>query len=225
MSTPQETEASARWEKLRLDITTPIKMQQEVELGQLSVFVGANSSGKSLILKIIYAMGAISAAAEHCMPGMPQFVFDNTFTEQNFNGTLKAISGVGSVAVTLDNGKVTDSVVDMRRGLPVVFTSTDMRTFDAMTLYLRTRKAASDLAQESQEAFLKTLLESYRLYDVTYMEAFIRRCPVQLPKSIQETLRNLGFQESITAIKMDVTTYGKGQQAMLNMFVGGLTGA
>lgn len=220
--------------KLKLNLTSPIKIDSEFELGKIDIFVGENGVGKSLILKIVYALGAVSVNKSVDNIEAAQFVFDNTFRDQNFDGSLWAIYTKGMLTVKLDKGKVTEVINDLKRPVPVVYMSSDMRTFDAMSLYLRVRKNGGD----SPIALMQSLLGSYRLYDVTYMEALIGRCPIALPEQITTSLKDkFGFQESIKAIdadldkctfrailddgsKKDLATYGKGHQAILNMFVG-----
>lgn len=236
MKKPKKQKQGIR--KLVLNITAPIKMDSEIELSQLAVFVGQNDSGKTLILKIAYALATIGLS-----PGSPvkvdpkeaaQFIFDNTFTDQNFNGSLKAIYTEGSVSVDLHEGKVLSvEITDLENPLPMIFMSTDMRTFDQMVLYLRMRYQAGT----DPKIFMKMMLEAYRLYDFTYMEALIARCPIRLPKPLTETLKNFDFKEPITSIEVDlekceflavledgskknIATYGKGHQAILNMFLG-----
>lgn len=212
-------------------------MNLEIELKKLAVFVGQNDSGKSLMLKIAYALSAVGMG--HGSPLDPietaQFIFDNTFTDQNFDGSLKAIYTQGSVSVELDKGKVTNvDIQDLVNPKPVIFMSTDMRTFDQMALYLRMRiEAGTDPV-----IFIKKMLGSYRIYDFAYMEALIARLPITLPKALKDILKdNFDFKESISAIEADlekctfnavlddgskknIITYGKGHQAILNMFLG-----
>lgn len=227
--------------KLVLNITAPIKMDTEIELKQIAVFVGQNDTGKSLLLKVAYALSTIGVANHPDAPVVmttkdkAQFVLDNTFTEQNFDGTLKAIYTDGSVTVDLEKGKVIDvEIKDLTDPSPMIFMSTDMRTFDQMVLYLRMRKQA---VNDDPALFIKTMLEAYRLYDLTYMEALIRRCPIRIPKPLMDTFKTMDFKEPITSLEVDldkcefhavlengtkknVATYGKGHQAVLNMFLG-----
>jgi hypothetical protein len=225
-------------QKIVLNVTAPIKMDSEIELSRIAVFVGQNDSGKSLILKIAYALAAIG-----CSEGNPvkvplkegaQFIFDNVFTDQNFNGSLKAIYTEGSVSVDLHEGTVVNvEITDLVNPAPMIFMSTDMRTFDQMCLYLRMRiQAGADPV-----IFMKTMLGAYRLYDLTYMESLIARCPIRIPDPLRATLKSFDFKESITSLEVDldkcefhavledgskknVATYGKGHQAVLNMFLG-----
>lgn len=226
-------------QKLVLNITAPIKMDSEIELKSLAVFVGQNDSGKTLILKIAYALATIGCSPANPVKMEPkqgaQFIFDNVFTDQNFNGSLKAIYTEGSVTVELHEGTVVNvEITDLANPLPMIFMSTDMRTFDQMCLYLRMREQAG----ADPVIFMKTMLGAYRLYDVTYMESLIARCPITFPDSLRNTLKSgFDFKESITALEVDlekcefhavledgskknVATYGKGHQAILNMFLG-----
>lgn len=225
-------------ERLVLNITQPVKIDQDIEFSQIAVFVGANASGKSLLLKIAFALGAVGGVPV-APPGpnsSAQFVFDNTFTNQNFDGTLKAIYTNGSVNVELKEGKVVNTEITGKT-VPVTFMSTDMRTFDQMNLYLRVRKSSGD----DPISFMKNILEAYRLYDVTYMEALLSRMPIAIPDRIKDSMKTFNFEEIIESIEVNtelcqfiavldngnrknIATYGKGHQAMLNMMIGSFNG-
>lgn len=231
-----EKEEPNKLEKLALNITAPFKMDQEIGLGQLSVFVGANSSGKSFMLKVAYALGAIGImrAAPPGPNSGAQFVFDNTFIDQKFNGVFKAVYTRGLVSVELKDGEVVN-VETQGQIIPVKFMSTDIRTFDQMAVYLRIRKDAGS----EPLAFMKKMLEAYRLYDFTYMEALLVRLPLVLPDNVKDYLQSFGLTEPVASIEVDldkcefhavlddgskrnIAAYGKGHQAVLNMAIGGL---
>jgi hypothetical protein len=228
----KKKEPPSRLEKLVFAITTPFKMDCEIELKQLAVFVGQNGAGKSFVLKTCYALGAIGCgyfAKGKLLLETAQFVLDNTFTDQNFDGTLKAIYSKGSVAVTLEKGKVLSVVPEnLVEPVPVIFMSTDLRTFQNMDLYLMFRKGAKEMME---------LLKGYRLYDVTYMEAMIARCPILLSEQVRNILPAYDFTDKITSIEVDqeechfqavmedgskknLASYGNGHQAILNMMIG-----
>jgi len=224
-----------RLEKLVLNITNPIKMDQELTFEQICILVGANNSGKTFMLKLAFALGAIGImrVAPPGPTSSAQFVFDNTFVDQKFDGLFKAVYTKGSVAVELKEGKVT-SLETQGETVPVKFMSTDMRTFDQMAMYLRIRKDAPD---NDPLAFTMKMLQAYRLYDLTYMEALLVRLPLVLPDSLRKAFGSFDIKESIASIEADldkcefhavmddgskrnISTYGKGHQAILNMFIG-----
>lgn len=224
-------------DKLVLNITEPMKMDQELELAQLAVFVGQNNTGKSFLLKVAFALGAIGQIRT-VAPGpnsFAQFVFDSTFVDQKFDGLFKAIYTMGSVSVEIKEGRV--AAVDAQgETTPVTYMSSDMRTFDQMTTYLRIRKSAGD----NPLVFMQKMLEAYRLYDVTYMEGFLIKLPLLLPDRVKQHLEGFGFREPIVSIEADldkceflavlkdgtkknISTYGKGHQSILNMALGATT--
>ncbi len=232
--TKKEKEKPNKLEKLVLNITEPMKMDQELTFQMLSVFVGANDSGKSFLLKIAFALGTIGITP-NAPPGpnsSAQFVLDNTFTDQNLNGLIKSVYTKGSVSVELEKGKV--QKVDVQgKTVPIRFMSTDMRTFDQMALYLRVRKDAGD----DPIAFMQKRLKAYRLYDVTYMETLLTKMPLLLDEGLRDMLKAYDFRVSIVSIEADldkcefnaviddgtkknISTYGKGHQAILNMALG-----
>jgi hypothetical protein len=232
----KKEEKPNKLEKLVLDITAPFKMNQEIELQQLAVFVGANSSGKSFMLKVAYALGAVGVmrTAPPSPNSAAQFVFDNTFTEQNFNGVFRSVYTKGYVMVELKDGKVISSGV-AGEITPVTYMSADMRLFDNMVTYLRLRKKASKEPLE----FMKTMLEAYRLYNFSFMESFLVRLPLIIPDSAKSYLDGFDFPDQIASIEVDkdkceftavlkdgkkknISTYGAGHQAVLSMLIGGL---
>jgi hypothetical protein len=135
--------------------------------------------------------------------------------------------------VELKDGKVIK--VDVEGAVvPVIYMSSSMRTFNEMALYLGVRRGAVD---GSPLSFMSKMLETYRLYNFTYMESLLARLPLLITDSIKAALESFDFEESITSIeadtekckfyavlkdgsKKDITTYGKGHQAMLNMMIG-----
>jgi hypothetical protein len=101
-----------------------------------------------------------------------------------------------------------------------------------MNLYLKMKKECGTDPLIS----MRKMLEAYRLYDLTYMEALIARCPITIPKPLI-FWESYDFKEAITSIEADMetctfsavledgskrnlATYGKGHQAILNMIVG-----
>jgi hypothetical protein len=232
----------AHLQKLVLNLTAPIKFNNmEVELKMLNVLVGQNDSGKSFLLKVAYALSAISCMQQSDAAPPPaegaQFIFDNTFVDHNLDGTIKGVYTRGSVLVELKEGKVTKvEIEDLVNPVPMLFLSTDMRTFDQMNLYLCHRNGAS--AHKDPVILMRALLKGYRIYDVTYMESLIQRCPITLPDVIKKTLAaGFDFKEKISAIDVDLegcqfhailedgtlknlATYGKGHQSILNMVIG-----
>lgn len=221
--------------ELRLNITAPIKMNQTIDIRTLNVFVGQNASGKSLMLKMVFALGATGATSP-ALNEAAQFIWDNTFVDQNFNGTVGATYERGSLDITFEDGKVINvNPVGLEQPAPVVFMASDLRTFDAMVLYLRVRSTSGE---PGTGEFVSNMLKAYRLYDLTYMEQLIRRCPILITSKIVEMLETAyNFVPPPVLIEVDVdecafyaalkdgskkniTNYGKGHQAILNMFIG-----
>ena len=86
--------------ELSLDIDSPIIMTMpKIEFKNLALFVGTNGSGKSLILKLVWCAGMIGeafiASEVLTMPHNPidnaQYIFDKSFSNQNFNGKMNFI--------------------------------------------------------------------------------------------------------------------------------------
>lgn len=214
-----------------IDLKQPISMKSELTMNKLSVLVGANGVGKTLFLKLHWAMAMIGAIIcqrpQEDLKKTAQFVFDNTFTNNNFDGVIILNFDVGNVMVKFESGKIADAkIYELKPIPPPIFMSSGMRTFDSMVLYLHARKGSKQ----------EELLKIYKLYDIFYVEKLISRCPINLPERISKHLRQFDFPEIKTVnVNLDscqfsiilengeeknLTTFGKGHQALLNMTIG-----
>lgn len=228
---------------LKLDLDTPIKINSEVTLNQLNIMVGENASGKSLMLKTVYACGTIMGMS-HMYDNKPelksrplseitQYVFDNTFQDQNFHGAVTATYINGSLNAHFEKGKVTAVIRDIKKTVNVVpatvFMSSNMRTFAAMDSYLALWESLSEK---------EDILKYYRLYDVGYVEMIKRKLPFSIDEELSEVLksfepngkmkdissifiRNGGFMYSTrSGEEARLATLSNGEQAMINIMVG-----
>lgn len=167
-------EALGHINSIQCDITAPLEMKaMDIELRNLSILVGHNGSGKSLILKLNWAFGTIASIFVLNPEAMTfidqqntaQFILNHTFESQNFHGTIGATFEKAQIKITLDNGTVTDleftAESNVTEATPPMFMSTTLRTFAQIDQYLKV------------EALVKTqegMLELYRLYDIAFME-------------------------------------------------------
>lgn len=240
---------------LSLDIDAPISMKMEMKHNMLNLLTGLNGSGKSLILKLTWAlsylMESIITAKENSLSydetQLIQEIFDKSFTDQDFNGTIKQTFTEGAfVSIEFMKGKVQNVDISIPQGtLPggvPIFMSTGTRTYEQIKQYLVFRKQAGIMgpanARNAQE--LTKMTEMYPLYDVVFIERMIERLfvyPYEVPENLVNMLKDdyrLGKFEvreiGIDLTKPDIyylteegdrkslTTLSKGEQSLVNMF-------
>lgn len=226
---------------LSVDITEPMKMTVSLEPKEFMLMIGANGSGKTFILALTWAMSyIINSVVKTTSMGMSsvvstefaQFVLDHCFSDQNINGTLKATyTSEAELEIVVEKGKVISlkhSGLEEVTGITnTVFLSSQMRTFDAISLYLKVRRTV-----ESKE-----LMRSFKLYDIAYLESLISKMPCDVPEDIKTVLKDsYDVKENIKSFGVDLgkddfyilsedgtrkymTTYGNGHQSIINMIV------
>lgn len=226
---------------LILKLDGPMKMDFEVDTkGDLSVYVGQNGTGKTLILVIQWFVASLAAFITSPFPKLQtvtQFaeaIFPLTFDRhEEFNGVVKSVFASGAeIEVTINKGHIEkveyfDFEDKEQIGMPV-FMSSQMRTFSAMSMYLKMRKMA--------EGNVEKMTQNYKLYDVTQMEKLIARSPIKMTEGTLKALSSYEFPEGIETLTVDLdkcdfyvtfadgskrymTTFGNGHQAAMNMFV------
>ena len=117
--------------------------------------------------------------------------------------------------------------------------SSAMRTFDAISQYLKTRlmfKPAGAASVADREVVLEKMCTLYKLYDVIYVEVLIAKAPIKIDSTLAKTLqKDFEIKEEITEIGLDeakgdfytvskegkkyLTTYSKGEQSIINMLL------
>ena len=213
----------------------------EMELREIMILVGSNGSGKSLVLKFNWALamithstiGARKMGAPITVNETAQFVLDNTFVDQNFTGKVECFFENGTTSVELKDGKVTSAGVDLDPGVnscpTPIFMSTDLRTFEQIKQFLKMEKMAGGDKEK--------MLESYRLYDITYIESLKMKLSggLTLPSAFRDIMKNYeldkyDFREFFIedeTVKFkngegkarDLATLSKGEQSLVNMFL------
>ena len=240
MSNPKEL---GHLTHMTLKIDLPIPMDFDMEYNKLVLLCGTNGSGKSLVLKLSWLFNTVMSLGlgkklmgltKTSFEGLVQFTFDNTFDNQNFNGMIKAEYENGNIVIGLDHGKVLSLEIitaDTVNSVPTpIFMSTEMRTFDQIKRFFQLSKLSK---------IEDDILNYYKLYDVTYVEFlkkkingsyilsedFKDRLKVfDLGKydmqSLQMTDDTMYFTNSKEE-QIELTTLSKGEQSIVNMFLGG----
>lgn len=244
--------------QLALNIDTPLKMDSSVDYNNgINIMVGQNGTGKTLVLKLNFALGTIMAieiansrtaqnykAPERAMKWkevpesfniekLAQYVFDNTFTDQNFNGTIEAKWEKGSLSLDINTGTVILAIAkygpEIDTPTPVIFMSSEFRTFDAINQYFKI-KAKCETDEE--------MLQFFKLYDLMYCKMLQQRIgeSYEIPEPIQEALTGMmGEKWDIKSLscksdgfyftrengeERNCASLSKGEQAILNMMLG-----
>lgn len=237
---------------VNIDKPTAFKIDK-MDFNQICFMVGKNGSGKSLILKLNWCLSMIAnyyaiktiTGISIDIPKEFQFIMDNTFDEQNFNGTIEAFFQNMTIIAQLENGKVTSIDATFDDDLAIskfpIFMSKETRTFDAFTKYMKTKKLMSvsnDFFTFTSEE-LQKITEFYKLYDILFMEMMIKglnnyTLSDELKK---ELLENFEIKEVIDRITVDkdacelyghndaegttikLTRLSAGEQSLINMII------
>lgn len=154
-------------ENIRMKIDKPMAMDFTIEYRKLNLFTGLNGSGKSLIMKMSWACETIMSILLSKAPSTDeavQYVLDNCFDDQNFNGEIEATFPKGMLKLILDNGKIksVEHFIDPSVTIcnPSVFMSTNTRTFTQINQFLKIEKTSSDP---------ENILQFFKLYDVIFV--------------------------------------------------------
>lgn len=215
-----------------IKITNPPMDIDNMEYTELVVLVGKNGSGKTLVLKSIWALGTIGflyLKTGKNLQSLAQFVWNNTFDSQDFTGEISFDFENGPVGITLEDGTVVSAycgAVDSGDLLPPKYMSTTLRLFSA----IKTALALLDAVGEEK------FLESYRIYDLVMLQQMRMRFSekVELPKIVKAHLHTMletykpnaiqyadgafwGFDDS--GSRKDLATLGNGEQALINMTI------
>src|SRR6478736_2920247 len=239
-----------------LNITQPLELNANLENNALTIYTGVNGSGKTFIMVDTYCLTMLSnyyiILKDHpqfnlnLMKEWAQQVYDKCYSEQNINGVLSMIYSSGAhVRVELDNGKVINveftGFEEVNVPTPVKFLSAHMRTFEAISGYLKIRRwIAGSLSDPN--AIIEEMTKEYKLYDVTYLEEMIMKMPHTFTEETNKQLKehfeypNTVFEMGVDLEKDDfyiiqkkkdseemqtvyMKTLGKGHQSIFNMLM------
>ena len=243
----QQQKNTGHVKTLAFNIDEPFKFKTEgIEFSNIALFCGTNGSGKSFVLITVWAISTIAQMIVMANPPIAQlvqhaqYVFDNSFKDQNINGIMSMIFESGAtMTLTFDKGKITDvgytGFEGINTPMQTKFMSSGMRTFDSIGQYLALRNTYDVYGQERM---LELLCKNYRLYDVMYIEALIACMPYKVAPELQEAFKNFDITETITEFGVDLVkndfyciiegkqkymqTFGKGHQSIFNMLLGNI---
>lgn len=238
----EESKSLGHIKNLAINIDAPLKMEiPSMDFQSMVIMIGQNGSGKSLVLKLNWALATIISTVINAKGmGIPmdttmiaQHVMDNTFVDQDFNGEIIANFENGIIELVIEKGKVVRAGCEnhplVKNAPTPIFMSTDMRTFDQIKTYLKMQKML-----ESDEK----MLEMYRLYDIVYVKILEQKlkggwnCTDAFKKSItgfdgMEKYTYDSFYIEDDDVKLldengevrSLTTFSKGEQSLINMIL------
>jgi len=219
---------------MKISNTGPGMLEQfknlDMDFNSLIILVGHNGSGKSLILKLTWALSTILnniiISDVHKIPvrddiKMAKFILDNTFTNQDITGDIHFEFECGStLLIKMLKGDIIDCISTYNSNLQPTgqpqFMSTNIRLFTNIVAYLKFKKAlgiSNDMSKFTEDE-LKKLCDMYRIYDIIYMELLFRKIDSgiisqpslklgELPKLNEMINKFDGFNLEIADITMD----------------------
>ncbi len=226
--------------RLTTDLNGGLNMvNTPIDLNMLNILVGANGTGKTLILKVVWLMNMITQLIINKAPDLEsgaQFILDNTIPENKSFGYIRMEyeSGAGVELSMLNGGVVGVGHSNIKEGMTMgapIFLSAAMRLFSSMKWYLRARK---DL-ETSKPEFIATLCKDFKLYDILYIERLIHKMPFKIDhnmipmlsmseKTADIKLVEVGDDDFIITdskgAKYPASHLSNGEQSILNMALG-----
>lgn len=249
MSTTTTTNTKIDLHTIKVDLEPMMPMKNEIEFNKVTLFIGANGTGKSVLLKSAFALSYIGNTysiaklkgmniLDHELREVAEFAFTKTFDDFDSSGECYATYTNGAkVTVKFTLGKCTFAeVILMEDGIipSVVYAPSSMRLFSQYENYLKVRKLiSSNLSLNEQELF--KMLENFKLYEVTLGETLIAKSPIDVSSltALYEDPYNI---KPINYIEVDLeksqvlarysdnttsrlSTLSAGEQSALNIFM------
>lgn len=208
---------------VRMNLTDPIVCDYDMDINQLTILTGANGVGKTLLLKIIWCLSTIANHAlivrDMKIPGFnaveqAQYIFDNSFDNQNFDGTIDVDYGNSgsSIKVVFELGKILDVKSyfpeEVEPGNTPLFMSKDTRLMSDVVKYLKIKKMfALPAGIPTDMASMGQLLEYNKLYDIIYLEKLLllieSKTTPDVIKRFNDQILNFDSSFSIQAVRID----------------------
>lgn len=246
-----EQKSLGRFEEIYMDIDEPVNFKKTtITSRNFTVFIGENGAGKSFTFGLIFAGSYVMSniiihqlKSQEELINISQFTFDHTFSNQNINGKIRLSYSSGALLeIVFEKGKVVDvncsKDESINTPLMVTYMSSNFRLFDNIKSYLMMRSLL--VAKFGLQQAMNVLLESYKLYDVSYIEKLLLSVPIKIEQSVNKILKeSYEFHDDISEIYYDsdaiefyytikdnpdkkvyLTTLSKGHQSILNMLIG-----
>ena len=205
---------------IEVKLTEPIKMDVDMTLNDIALFVGPNGSGKTLMLKLIWltssminSHGAMANSVNYDTDKAGTELFNGTFDDNDFTGHIQANFQRANITFEINDGEVSKSIITMDHevdhfAMPI-FMSKTMRTFDSIDQYLKFRQMIGihgELSiKDAQRA--EQLQKMYKIYDIQYVESLIAKTinGLEIQPQVLSSLHGFGGMEkyNIKHIKYD----------------------
>lgn len=223
-------------------------------VGNLTLLLGQNGSGKTFILKCNWLIGTqLTYTIISKANGLPfkeienaQFLMDNTFDDQYFDGSMKNVYSDGSeCTIVLEKGRVVDVISkydpNIKLAVPPMFLSSETRLINDIVKYMKMKDLLGFAGQPINESNIEKLLKYNKIYDIYFMEKLFynikNNTTPDFLKKLTETINE--YDDSFGEIKgisikyddidilyidskdsvKSLTTLGSGHQALFTIFM------
>lgn len=234
---PKRSLGSIETLSLNLD---EFKMKDEINFNKLTLLIGANGTGKTLINVMNWALTTainIHILTKNDLKDTLNEILSKS-VDTKFTGILRiAFSSNVEMIAELENGNVlkaevhnlTDDIIPIN----IKYMSTNMRTFNQINQYIKTKKLLTSVANADE------IFEIYKFYDIYLVESYLQHLSGKKTISVNcgsdfdeklEAIKFLRLNEDETEIEYGIEENGglvfkstsslsNGEQSMLNMLV------
>jgi len=244
----------------KFELEDPVKLNVDMTFKNLNLLCGFNGVGKTFLNKMLYATHLFASVfllekthgiklnADFDARDTLQWILDNSFTDQNFNGEVKfynlePITGVPWEHLTfvLKHGQVQELNVDFMEcteaAMPT-YLSAATRKFAALENFVTIK---SLLGIETLEEFsdIDKLCEHFPLYDILAIEKLIGKFDnisailaqlKEIGNGLSDEIPNISYIKvlknkivcDIDGKEQRITNLSAGHQALLIMFLGAM---
>lgn len=204
---------------LKLELTSPMKVNFDVEFNKLTLLTGYNASGKSLILKSAFFISTLAEAVSHLrtvltgeeittevVNGISSSLFSHVFDSvEEFNGSIQGTWDNCSLKASIVNGKTETleyvNPEELKYVPQIRYMSTNIRLFSDIKRYLQLRSTKLDT---NTHIMIEHMLKYYKLYDVKDVETLIQKTeyPLKVPDQVNSFFEQQ--KSKINTIKVDL---------------------
>lgn len=185
----------AGFTEAKYDLKTPTLFSAKMEMKKLTLVSGANSAGKSLSNKLLWVSTfffnmklvehVTGITDEKSDTEILQYILDNTFVDQDFNGKIQYTTreqllkvSFYKIEYSLIHGKVVDLIIDFPKDAKpmgdVTYLSKDARDFGNIEKYLKIKKMIG-IDEITSWDDIEKLGEFHKIYDIFAIEGLLAK--------------------------------------------------